>query len=216
MIVRAPSSRPSTTLDNSSSSHDPPSRPPSRQRSQQPAEPPTKRLKPDSTSKGKGRETLSVREDPQVDEDVRQMESEADVLRRKSRAAESSTGFADPSFKFPATANPLDTRAARRPNHVDAIQPLALSETPQQLRNKTLREQGGTRSGRKSSLSMRGKRISNSYEATGVISSLNLSICTDRNRLTLVQHNHTRRFQIQVSTNISIAKFPNLNELGNY
>lgn len=173
MIVRAPSSRPSNPLENSSSSHDPPSRPSSRQRSQQPPEPPAKRLKPDSTAKGKGRESLQgAREDPQVDEDVRQMESEADVLRRKSRAAESSAGFADPSFKFPTTTNPAESRPARRPNHIDAIQPIALSETPQQQRNKALREQGGSRNqGRKSSLSMRGKRISNSYEATGVISS---------------------------------------------
>jgi kinetochore protein Mis13/DSN1 len=182
VIVRAPSRSSSSLgdLEHPSLLHDPPPRPPSRHQSQ-PPEPPSKRFKGDtSSSKGKGREALlGIREDPQVDEDVRQMESEADHLRRKSRAAEDSGGFADPSFKFPSPSNP-DARSTRRHQHVDTIQPVNGLETPQQQRNKLLREQGGTRShGRKSSLTMRGKRISNSYETTGIISMFIVCIVVD-------------------------------------
>ncbi|KAH9830289.1 Mis12-Mtw1 protein family-domain-containing protein [Rhodofomes roseus] len=171
VIVRAPSV-PSETLQ----------RPPSRQPSSQPlpgepSKPPAKKFRADGTTttarqlaKNKDRQIQSSsRADPEVDEDVRQMQSEADTLRRKSHAAEQSMG----TLSIPKTPNrqqaPYSERRMR-----DEHQPIPEQETPQIERNRFMRE-GGSNHRRKSSLT-RGKRISSSYEATGVISQPHTSV----------------------------------------
>ena len=138
-----------------------------------PSKHPLKKFKADSSrapTNAKSRDVLATtREEPELDEDVRQMESETDHLRSRSRAKEA----AYPSFQLPSTAH---TPSKRHPS--DAIQPLPESDTPQIERNKLMREgpfvprtpQTQTPShSRRSSMSMRGKRISTSFENTGVI-----------------------------------------------
>jgi len=115
------------------------------------------------------------------DRQVNEFDDETDQLRRKSRA-----NTIDPSlradnsmFQFPPPKAKKNTSS--RAMDVDVEVPLAQAETPQQKRNKRLREgpddeergRGSTssgRSGRRASSLSRGKRISTSYENTGVIS----------------------------------------------
>ena len=95
------------------------------------------------------------------------MVSEADQLRRKSRASEDTAGFANPPF-------PLQAASAKRgttPGYTDITQPVDVHETPKQNRNKSLRENGSV-NGRRSSSGSRGKRISTSYENSGIIGAL--------------------------------------------
>ena len=139
-----------------------PSRPPS---VPPPSKPPAKKLRADGSSrsvgKSKDRDVYAApRAEPEVDEDVRQMQSETDTLRRRSQAAGSLNGAADVQF-------PPRTPGRRT---VDTTEPLAQAETPQIEKNKAMRGEGSAGSGhrRRSSVS-RGKRISSSYEATGVI-----------------------------------------------
>ncbi|EKM58573.1 uncharacterized protein PHACADRAFT_171852 [Phanerochaete carnosa HHB-10118-sp] len=134
---------------------------------------PSKKFRADSnvtssSNKGEGREALGVVVEADEDEAVRQMRSETDMLRRKSLAAAATTKL-DPKFQFPApeassrsTKQPSQSRGRMR----EMSQPLPQQDTPQQERNKLLRGQSGHR--RKSSLT-RGKRISSTYESTGVI-----------------------------------------------
>lgn len=112
-----------------------------------------------------------MREEPELDEDIRQMESETVHLRQRSRAKDA----IDSSFKFPPST-PKHT-SQRYPS--DALHPLPDSETPQIERNKLLREgvplpprtpQRTPQHSRRTSMSARGKRISTSFENTGVIS----------------------------------------------
>ena len=166
IIVRAPSTP-------AGPSQRPPSRQPSTQSQpapDEPSKPPTKKFRADGTTsaarqlaKNKDRQIQpSTRADPEVDEDVRQMQTEADTLRRKSQAAEQSMG----TLSIPKTPNrqqaPYSERRIR-----EEMQPVPEQETPQIERNRFMRE-GGSNHRRKSSLT-RGKRISSSYEATGVI-----------------------------------------------
>ncbi|KAF8554457.1 hypothetical protein OG21DRAFT_1508894 [Imleria badia] len=196
IIVRAPVQRavsplyPPTSQPLPTATSYPPSRPPS-SHSQPlpstsnsivpgPSKPPSKKFKADSSrapTSAKSRDVLATtREEPELDEDIRQMESETDHLRSRSRAKEA----VHPSFQLPPTAT---TPSKRHPP--DAIQPLPESETPQIQRNKLMREgpsvprtpQTQTPShSRRTSLSMRGKRISTSFENTGVISQPHASV----------------------------------------
>ena len=60
--------------------------------------------------KAKDREVYAAtRADPEVDEDVRQMQSETDTLRRKSQAAEQAAGSLNGDVQFP----PTDTTHSR-------------------------------------------------------------------------------------------------------
>lgn len=171
MIVQAGSSTDKT------SSQEPPSiQHPSRSRSlsvsTQAQGPPLKRFKSlASTPSFPGHKPLdssqSIRDERETDEDVRQMEAETEQLRRKSRVSEETVGFADPSF-------PLQAAGAQRrttPGYTDTAQPVNVHETPKQNRNKTLREYGSVK-GRRSSSGLRGKRVSTSYETTGIIGAL--------------------------------------------
>ncbi|KAI9000465.1 Mis12-Mtw1 protein family-domain-containing protein [Trametes punicea] len=142
----------------------------------QPSKPPSKKLRADGSSravgKAKDREVYaSTRADPEVDEDVRQMQSETDTLRRRSQAAEQVAGAMSGSFQFPARTARSSSSSSR--NDIDTIVPIAQQETPQIEKNKFMRGEAGHR--RRSSVS-RGKRISSSYEATGVISHPHTSV----------------------------------------
>lgn len=171
VVVRAASSTDKT------SSQEPPSfQPPSRSRSlsvsSQAPGPPLKRFKslapvPASSSRKPPSSSQSIRDEREAEEDVRRMESEADQLRQKSRASEDTVGFANPPF-------PLQAASAKRrttPGYTDIEQAINIHETPKQNRNKNLRENGSV-NGRRSSSGSRGKRISTSYETSGIIGSL--------------------------------------------
>ena len=156
-----------------------------------PSKPPSKKFKADSSrapTGAKSRDVLATtREEPELDEDIRQMESETDHLRSRSRAKEA----AHPSFQLPSAAT---TPSKRHPP--DVLQPLPESETPQIERNKLIREgpsiprtpQTQTPShSRRTSMSMRGKRISTSFENTGVIcASLPNPFCSSRITISLL------------------------------
>jgi len=133
------------------------------------SQPPSKKLKADSSRAPTGAKQRDVpaappREDLEIDEDVRQMEDETDNLRRRSRAKESNNQTQ--SFQFlpssPSGRHPPDT-----------LQPLPDCETPQIQRNKLLRvgqpRTPQAQTPRRTSMSMRSKRTSTSFENTGVI-----------------------------------------------
>lgn len=185
IIVRAPISRPTTPQNNFSSSQPlttttlarpppPLSQPFPSSSIAGPSKPPAKRFKADSSrapTSAKPRDVpSSAREEPELDEDVRQMESETVHLRQRSRAKDT----IDSSFKFPPST-PKHT-SQRYPS--DVLHPLPDNETPQIERNKLLREgvhlpprtpQRTPQHSRRTSMSARGKRISTSFENTGVI-----------------------------------------------
>ncbi|KAI6017935.1 Mis12-Mtw1 protein family-domain-containing protein [Pisolithus microcarpus] len=194
VIVRAPAS--SQPVLATVSRLPPPSHPPS---SSQPLpsstnaiQHPNKKLKLDSSSRAptgaKQRDVIAtIREEPELDEDIRQMEHETDDLRRRSRAKEST----NESLQFPPS-----TSSAQRHHTADTIQPLPECETPQIIRNKLMREgpplsnrheseqsiphsprtPQAQQTPRRTSMSMRGKRISTSFENTGVISQPHASV----------------------------------------
>ena len=180
VIVRAPSTRPPSHPPPSRSETQPQQRPPPRSASVQPTQlhphnanaskPPSKKFRAGSvdtatqqhrTAKGKEREPLpGSRTEPEMDEEVRQMQSETDNLRQKPRVA---NGAINPAFQFPLEpSTPEDNFRGRT-----ILQPIPESETPQILKNKIMRGEAHPR--RRSSLT-RGKRASSSYENTGVIS----------------------------------------------
>lgn len=117
------------------------------------------------------------------------MEDEADHLRRNSRAhttIESPLLSTNPAFQFGSHGESSNTSRSRGKMKItDISTPLPENETPQIKRNKQLREGamaaiGGrartpevngndTRHRRKSSVNGRGKRISSSFEATGIL-----------------------------------------------
>lgn len=139
------------------------------------AVPPSKKFKADSSapsgsSKGKSRQVLADVAEADEDEAVRQMQLETDALRRKSMAAGAAAANANPAFQFPPPGAGPSSKSSK-PNQSrgrirELSQPLALQETPQQERNRFLR---GTHGHRRQSSLTRGKRISSTYESTGVI-----------------------------------------------
>lgn len=164
-IVRAssanPPSRPSSVQPpnlsslSETSSHRPPS-----SSSSVHGDRPSKKFKADGT-----RDPLtSIDED--LEDDIRHMQSEADNLRRQSYADTSKLPTAAPAYQFPPSTS------KRR---ADELRPIPDSgESPVIQRNKQLRDESTARHakqshGRKSSVSGRGKRLSSSFEATGVI-----------------------------------------------
>lgn len=171
VIVRAASSTDKT------SSQEPPSlQPPSRSRSlsvsSQAQGPPLKRFKsatsvPTSSGRKPPSSSQGIRDEGEAEEDVKRMESETDQLRRKSRASEDTVGFANPPFPLQAAS----TKRRAAPGYSDTTQPVDVHETPKQNRNKSLRENGSV-NGRRSSSGSRGKRISTSYENSGIIGAL--------------------------------------------
>ncbi|KAL6298336.1 Mis12-Mtw1 protein family-domain-containing protein [Sparassis latifolia] len=189
VIVRAPSARPRSaqggetlqveSVPQSRASSRPPSAPPHQRSTGESSKPPAKKFRADGTasstrvvSKSKDREVFtSNRAEPEVDEDVRLMQSETDTLRRRSQAAEQSAGSLNNNVQF------LPSKSPRPPSNQrvhDTSLPLPQQETPRIERNRFMRgEEPNHR--RKRSLS-RGKRISSSYENTGVISHPHTSV----------------------------------------
>lgn len=150
-----------------------------------------------------------------VDEDVRQMNSEADELRDRSRASLANVSPDAPrvEFRFPAPKPPSHSSKSRvrklqaeglgpgtppsRAGSLDTVIPLVERETPQIMKNKMMRgehpsmkqsvnsrstsqtsdeNRGPVASSsqapghrRRTSMSMRGKRISAAFEASGII-----------------------------------------------
>ena len=119
-----------------------------------------------------------TREDPEVEEDVRRMDSEANDLRRLSRVNDSSS---NPDFALPSS-----TSKQKQSHHHTQLQSLG---TPRETPVKGPRE---NQNRRKSSLGMRGKRISTSFEATGVICRVSsfIPLCTPFNLITRTAHPH--------------------------
>ncbi|KAJ7595719.1 Mis12-Mtw1 protein family-domain-containing protein [Mycena floridula] len=182
-----------------SSSSQPAERPPSRSQSQRPSQPanavagpshpPTKKFKAGSQpppsksalSKALSKSNFS-QDDREIEQDVRAMNSESDSLRSKRPAVNGSS----PSSRLQLPVRPSGTPKRSREKNVDTSQPLPTSETPQIQRNKAMRS-GDTSRGasrepdggegveskrghrRRSSLGGRGKRISDAFEASGVI-----------------------------------------------
>ena len=111
-----------------------------------PSQPPNKKFREAPTnvpaSKGKHK---SPDDDGVVEEDVRRMEMETDALRRAANHSR------DP---LPGS---------------DTLLPLAPRETPKIEQNRAMRGEG-SRTPRRASMSSRGKRLSNSFDRTGVIS----------------------------------------------
>lgn len=165
--------RAGSSTDKTSSQEPPSIQLPSRSRSlsvsSQAQGPPVKRFKslasvPSSSNHKPLASSQSIRDEKEAEEDVRRMESEADQLRRKSRAAEDTTGFVDPPFPLQAAS----TSRRTTPGYTDTTRTVNIHETPKHNRNKALREVNG----RRSSSGSRGKRVSTSYEATGIIGAL--------------------------------------------
>ena len=124
------------------------------------------------------------------------MVSEADQLRRKSRASEDTAGFANPPFPLQAAG----TKRRTTPGFTDTTQPVNVHETPKQDRNKSLRENGSV-NGRRSSSGSRGKRISTSYETSGIIGGSDFPHSPPRSpieRAKLHAHSSTPQFCIRL------------------
>lgn len=102
-------------------------------------------------------------DDSQVEQDVRAMEDETAHLRRNSRAhttIESPLLSTNPALQFGSCGESSNTSRSREKMRVtDMSTPLPENETPKLKRNKELRK----------SSSGRGKRISSSFEATGIL-----------------------------------------------
>ncbi|KAF8805336.1 hypothetical protein BYT27DRAFT_7258448 [Phlegmacium glaucopus] len=132
----------------------------------------------------------SINDDSEVEQDVRAMEDESDHLRRNSRAhttIESPLLSRNPALQFGSNGESSNTSRSRGKTKItDISTPLPENETPQIKRNKQLREGAmaaigsgraqtpevngnDTRHRRKSSVNGRGKRISSSFEATGIL-----------------------------------------------
>jgi kinetochore protein Mis13/DSN1 len=155
------------------------------------SQPLTSRTKSGSRTHERGI-TPSTQEDLDIEQVVCAMEDEADNLRRNSRAhttIDPSVRLSiTPAFQFPPRPPDSDTPKRRKSKITDTSVPLPSDESPQIERNRLLREgamaaiangrgrqSNGTAGGghrRKSSINSRGKRISSSFEATGVISKL--------------------------------------------
>ena len=144
--------------------------------------PPAKKLKADGVGNlQRARSTTpSLRTDHDTEEETRQSEdrqttqSEIDVLKPRSRLPDSTNSSINPAFQFPppeagGVSRPQKPPSQQRGRIREMTQPLPLQETPEIRKNKIMRGEvlpGHTR--RKSSLS-RGKRISSTFESTGVI-----------------------------------------------
>lgn len=186
VIVRASSARPQLLQEPPPSSRQPSNPPPTRNTANGTIPvPPAKKYKAGfdvvEAQEGKRKERVVLAEnrtEPEIDEDVRIMQSEADILRQQSRsAAESShSNGANPDFQFPAptpngrnkSLRPPPSQSRGRTVTRETSQPINDQETPRIERNKMLRADPGHSARRKSSLT-RGKRITTSYANTGVI-----------------------------------------------
>jgi kinetochore protein Mis13/DSN1 len=161
-------------------------------------------------------------EDAQQNEDVRQMQTETDTLRRRSRPPET----IDPAFQFPPPETLAKSKSHKPPSQPsergrvrEMSLPLPLQETPEIRKNKLMRGDpvvGKGSARRKSSLS-RGKRISSTFENTGVIGELLpliylLFYSADHDGSIYYQLNHILQYKTQASISILTSSYRNHNE----
>ncbi|KAL5504421.1 hypothetical protein ACEPAH_8496 [Sanghuangporus vaninii] len=173
--------------------------------------------KPRVRKKGKGRDVpAGTAGDNEVEEDVRQMNSEADNLRDRSRAsiANMTPAAMTVELEFPppksSAPNGGKSRVQQLKGHFEpggpsqtdreGTIPIAEQETPQIVRNRLFRGEsrpppesssgqsrtsgssgppsssGPGSSRRRSSFSMRGKRVSSTFESTGIITMPHTSV----------------------------------------
>lgn len=217
--------------------------------------------------KGRAHARITEEEtDDAVDEDVRQMNSEADELRDRSRAslAHVSPDATRVHFKFPAPKQPAKPHKARvrqlqaggpglgtppaQSGSRDTLIPLVERETPQIMKNKVMRgehpsmkqapstsrstssksSEGSVNDGaasssqtsghrRRTSMGMRGKRISAAFEATGIISTdfPVLVLYYYAHIIIIYQRNHMHLFRIHRSINTSTQIYQNLSVFAN-
>jgi kinetochore protein Mis13/DSN1 len=212
LIVRAPESMPhsqNTAHTKRVASQPPPSYP----SGAGPSKPPSKKFRADSQPPPAARSSTltTLHDDPQLEQDVRAMEDEADHLRRNSRAHTTIDPAFNPAFQFPPRAESSTTKGKGKSMIVDTTIAIPERETPKIERNKQLREgamaaiangrssrpleQNGKEQGqghrRKSSVSGRGKRISSSFSTTGVIGVFSPPFWHSRNmtRISVQPHN---------------------------
>ncbi|KAF8910480.1 Mis12-Mtw1 protein family-domain-containing protein [Gymnopilus junonius] len=194
LVVRATESQPAQSQPATTNHVDLPPRFASQPPIAGPSKPPSKKFRADSEApaqpRGNSKSKLATNDnaahspaydDSEVEKDVRAMEDEADHLRRHSRAH---TTIDSSLLVRPDSGD--TSRSKGKTRIVDTIVPVPDSETPQLERNKQMRsgamaaiqngrgrtlEQDGNHTGhrRKSSVGGRGKRISTSFEMTGVI-----------------------------------------------
>jgi len=164
------------------------------------SEPPSKKFRTDSQPlprirdvsrlKSSSRDRATEGSDLEVEKDVKAMDDEADRLRRLSRVrstVDSSLLPSQPSLQFPSRSEPPGTGRKGKGKAFDVSTPLSEQETSTLERNKRLTADAmatianGRRRDtdmimptathrRRSSVSGRGKRVSSSFEATGIIS----------------------------------------------
>lgn len=127
---------------------------------------------------------------------MRQRQSAADTLRRRSQAAKQVASAASGAFDSPART-PRPATTSRR--NIDIVMPVAQRETPQIEKNELMRGETGPRRRRRSSVS-RGKRIGCSYEATGVICEWHMPLC-------LHVRSASQRGAARPHTCVSVARF---------
>jgi hypothetical protein len=94
----------------------------------------------------------------------------------------------------------------------DSFLPLAPRETPKIEQNRAMRREGSLtpRTPRRASMSSRGKRLSNSFDRTGIISALQQRFglpVPDIYILPFSQHNRTLLWTMRASTNTLILNF---------
>ncbi|KAF8896025.1 hypothetical protein BD779DRAFT_1667899 [Infundibulicybe gibba] len=165
------------------------------------SQPPPSSAKPPRSEGPDQNGVATIHEDLEVEQEVQAMEDEVDHIRRNSRAP---TTFDSSDFQFPPRTEPSQKGKAR---FRDTSQPIPMTESPQIERNKLLREgsmnlikngqpPASERTGRdrtrehghqrrKSSISSRGKRISSSFENTGVITQPHNSVSETTSHLVL-------------------------------
>ena len=218
LIVRAPESlshsqNTAHTKPSSRVASQPPPSYPSSTLGAGPSKPPSKKFRAGSQPPPAARSSTltTLHDDPQLEQDVRAMEDEADHLRRNSRAHTTIDPAFNPAFQFPPRAESSTTKGKGKSMIIDTSILIPERETPKIERNKQLREgamaaiangrssrpleQNGKGQGqghrRKSSVSGRGKRISTSFETTGVIGVFASSFWYSRNmtRISVQPHN---------------------------
>lgn len=190
-----------------------------------PQQPPSKKFKADSQTRIQQRRPDNAASDLEVEKDVRAMDDEADKLRRLSRARTTiDTSLLQSNVRFPDTSRKGKSKA------VDTLVPLTELETPTIQRNKQMRagamasiangsDQKGRETGsmtphgsrRKSSVSGRGKRVSTSFEATGIISKILIYAVSLICLILSLKRNHIIRFRrvVFISTLMLIFRTAN-------
>lgn len=226
LIVRPQDSQSQPT--NPANIHPPPPPPPPPRFSSQPStssilpqQPPSKKFRADSQTRTHQRRASNAASDVEVEKDVRAMDDEADKLRRLSRART----VIDPSI-LPSQGNvrfsetPGSSRKGTSSKAVDVVVPLPEEETPKIERNKQMRagamaaivngrnqEMTPHAHRRKSSVSGRGKRVSTSFEATGIISK-SVCLCIGlSDEFLFWKRNHIIRSRRVVFTSILMLTF---------